>query len=218
MKKTLKNMLIILLTASMLFLLVGCGNKEESTTNNITNEEATEEKKVEFSMGEWNDNVYTNEFLGLKFKLPEGWTYASDEEIADMMNLGTEFLNDDQKVAAEVSKLTSAYYMVANDPNTGNNVSIISEKPVMEVSTENYMNQLKAQLSAVESINYEIGETSKEKIADREYDTLTASASMSGVKITQKYYIYKMDKYFIGIITTSTTGETALNEMIKSFE
>ena len=218
MKKTLKNMLIILLTASMLFLLVGCGNKEESTTNNITNEEATEEKKVEFSMGEWNDNVYTNEFLGLKFKLPEGWTYASDEEIADMMNLGTEFLNDDQKVAAEVSKLTSAYYMVANDPNTGNNVSIISEKPVMEVSTENYMNQLKAQLSAVESINYEIGETSKEKIADREYDTLTASASMSGVKMLQKYYIYKMDKYFIGIITTSTTGETALNEMIKSFE
>lgn len=218
MKKTLKNMLIILLTASMLFLLVGCGNKEESTTNNITNEEATEEKKVEFSMGEWNDNVYTNEFLGLKFKLPEGWTYASDEEIADMMNLGTEFLNDDQKVAAEVSKLTSAYYMVANDPNTGNNVSIISEKPVMEVYTENYINQLKAQLSAVESINYEIGETSKEKIADREYDTLTASASMSGVKITQKYYIYKMDKYFIGIITTSTTGETALNEMIKSFE
>lgn len=218
MKKTLKNMLIILLTASMLFLLVGCGNKEESTTNNITNEEATEEKKVEFSMGEWNDNVYTNEFLGLKFKLPEGWTYASDEEIADMMNLGTEFLNDDQKVAAEVSKLTSAYYMVANDPNTGNNVSIISEKPVMEVSTENYMNQLKAQLSAVESINYEIGETSKEKIADREYDTLTASASMSGVKITQKYYIYKMDRYFIGIIATSTTGETAFNEMIKSFE
>lgn len=218
MKKTLKNMLIILLTASMLFLLVGCGNKEESTTNNITNEQTTGEKKVEFSMGEWNNNVYTNEFLGLKFKLPEGWNYASDEEIADMMNLGTELLNDDQKAAAEVSKLTTAYYMVANDPNTGNSISIISEKPVMEVSTEYYMNELKTQLSAVESINYEIGETSKEKIADREYDTLTASASMSGVKITQKYYIYKMDRYFVGIIVTSTTGETAFNEMIKSFE
>lgn len=219
MKKILKNMLIVLLTASMLFLLAGCGNKEESTTtNNTTNEQTTREQKVEFSMGEWNNNVYTNEFLGLKFNLPEGWTYASDEEIADMMNLGTELLNDDQKAAAEVSKLTTAYYMVANDPNTGNSISIISEKPVMEVSTEYYMNELKTQLSAVESINYEIGETSKEKIADREYDILTASASMSGVKITQKYYIYKMDRYFVGIIVTSTTGETALNEMIKSFE
>lgn len=220
MKKVLKSMLVILLTASMLFVLSGCGNKEEKKATN-DDEKANveqEDKTTEFSMGSWSDNVYTNDFLGLKFKLPAGWKYSSDEEIAEMMNLGTELLNDDQKAAAEVSKLNSAYYMVANDPNTGDNISIISEKPAMEVTTEFYINQLKTQLSSVDSISYEIGETSKETVAGKEYDTLTVNASMSGVKMTQRYYIYKVDKYVVCIISTSTSGEQKINEIMKSFE
>lgn len=220
MKKVLKSMLAIGLTASMLFVLSGCGNKEEEKTTN-DNEKTNvkqENKTVEFSMGSWSDNVYSNDFLGLKFKLPNGWKYSSDEEIAEMMNLGVELLNDEQKAAAEVSKLNSAYYMVANDPNTGDNISIISEKPAMEVTTEFYINQLKTQLQNVNTINYEIGETSKETVAGKECDTLTVDASMSGVKMTQRYYIYKVDKYVVCIISTSTSGEEKINDMMRNFE
>lgn len=220
MKKLLKNMLAIILTASMLFVLSGCGNKEEEKTandNEKTNVEQ-ENKTVEFSMGSWSDNSYSNDFLGLKFKLPNGWKYSSDEEIAEMMNLGTELLNDEQKAAAEVSKLNNAYYMVANDPNTGDNISVISEKPAMEVTTEFYINQLKTQLQNVNTISYEIEGTSKETVAGKECDALTVSASMSGIKMTQKYYIYKVDKYVICIIATSTSGEQKINEIMKSFE
>lgn len=220
MKKRLKGMLAILLTVSMLFVLSGCGNKddEKATKDNEKANVEQEDKTVEFSMGSWSDNVYTNDFLGLKFNLPDGWKYSSDEEIAEMMNLGTELLNDEQKVAAEVSKLNSAYYMVANEPNTGDNVSIISEKPSMEVTTEFYINQLKTQLSSVDSIKYEIGETSKETVAGKECDTLTVTASMSGVKMVQRYYIYKVDKYVVCIISTSTSGEQKINEIMKNFE
>lgn len=220
MKKVLKSMLAIGLTASMLFVLSGCGNKEEEKTTNDNEKTNVEQenKTVEFSMGSWSDNVYSNDFLGLKFKLPNGWKYSSDEEIAEMMNLGAELLNDEQKAAAEVSKLNSAYYMVANDPNTGDNISIISEKPVMEVTTEFYINQLKTQLQNVNTINYEIGETSKETVAGKECDTLTVDASMSGVKMTQRYYIYKVDKYVICIISTSTSGEQKINDIMKNFE
>ena len=222
MKKAIKSLLIIFLIASMLFVLTGCGNEEEKTTTdnttNTANEQPAQEQKVEFSMGEWNNNVYTNDFLGLKFNLPQGWTYSSDDQIAEMMNLGNEFLNDDQKIAAEVAKLTSAYYMVANDPNTGNSVTILSEKPAMDFTTEYYLNQLKTQLSSVESLNYEIGEISKEKVAGREYDTLVVTTTMSGINLTQKYYVYKMDKYFVGIIVTSVTGEDGIKDMMKSFE
>lgn len=220
MKKVLKSMLAIGLTASMLFVLSGCGNKEEEKTTNDNEKTNVEQenKTVEFSMGSWSDNVYLNDFLGLKFKLPNGWKYSSDEEIAEMMNLGAELLNDEQKAAAEVSKLNSAYYMVANDPNTGDNISIISEKPAMEVTTEFYINQLKTQLQNVNTINYEIGETSKETVAGKECDTLTVDASMSGVKMTQRYYIYKVDKYVICIISTSTSGEQKINDIMKNFE
>lgn len=213
MKKVLKSMLAIVLAASMLFVLSGCGNKNEEKTG--VEEEA---KTVEFSMGSWNDNVYSNDFLGLKFKLPNGWKYSSDEEIAEMMNLGAELLNDEQKAAAEVSKLNSAYYMVANDPNTGDNISVISEKPSMEVTTEFYINQLKTQLQNVDSISYKIEETSKETVAGKECDALTVSARMSGIEMTQKYYIYKVDKYVICIISTSTSGDQKINEIMKNFE
>lgn len=220
MKKVLKSMLAIGLTASMLFVLSGCGNKEEEKTTNDNEKTNVEQenKTVEFSMGSWSDNVYSNDFLGLKFKLPKGWKYSSDEEIAEMMNLGAELLNDEQKAAAEISKLNNAYYMVANDPNTGDNISIISEKPAMEVTTEFYINQLKTQLQNVNTINYEIGETSKETVAGKECDTLTVDASMSGVKMTQRYYIYKVDKYVICIISTSTSGEQKINDIMKNFE
>ena len=63
---------------------------EKKVENNSVTNDQQEEQKVEISMGNWNNNVYTNDFLGLKFNLPEGWTYSSDEEIAEMMNLGIE--------------------------------------------------------------------------------------------------------------------------------
>lgn len=216
MKKAIKIALIILLATSMLFVLTGCGEKKVEN-NSVTNDQQ-EEQKVEISMGNWNNNVYTNDFLGLKFNLPEGWTYSSDEEIAEMMNLGAELLNDDQKAAAELAKLTSVTYVVANNPNTGNNVTIMSEKPAMEVTTEYYINQLKTQLAAVESINYEIGNISKETVADREYDTLTVTANVSGIELTQKYFVYKMDEYFVCLLITTTNGDTDINNIVKSFK
>ncbi|MBQ3145077.1 MAG: hypothetical protein IJB90_00565 [Clostridia bacterium] len=216
MKKAIKIALMILLVASILFVLTGCGEEKKNPV--VDNNTVTEEPKVEFSMGEWKDNTYENKFLGLKFNLPEGWTYSSDEEIAQMMNIGSELLNDDQKIAAELAKLTSVYYVVANDPSTGNNISIMSEKPLMDITTEYYLDQLKTQLTAVESMSYEIGDTSKEKVAGREYDTLTVTAAISGIEVTQKYYVYKMDEYFVCVIATSTSGERGIEDIMKSFE
>ena len=226
MKKTLKIFLIILISACMLVTFTGCGKKEdeddvkETRRNRIESKEDVEEKSEskEFSMGEWENNVYTNDFLGIKYNLPSGWKYSSDEEIAKLMNVGKELLNDDQKNLGEIAELTSVYYVVANDPNTGNNIVIMSEKPLMEASTDYYINSLKTQLENLDSINYEIGETSKETIGSRQYDTLTVSTSSNGVKLAQKYYIYKLDKYFVDIIVTSTNGEANISNMMKSFE
>lgn len=214
MKKTIKGLLIFLLIASMMFVLTGCGNKdnveqedkESSTVITEQNEETNveQQKRPEFSMGEWNDNVYTNDFLGLEFNLPEGWGYSSDEEL--------------EETNKQVAEQNGVYYVSAMDPTTGNNINIFSEKPSVNITTEEYINQLKTQLSAVEAIAYEIGETSKEEIAGREYDTLEMTATISGIEVTQKYYMYKIDEYFVSMIVTSVTGEDAIDEIMKSFE
>lgn len=213
MKKAIKNIALIACALVMLFTLSGCGKEEN---NNEANK--PEEQKTQFSMGKWKDNVYTNDFLGLKFNLPEGWKAATDEEIAKMMNVGKELLNDDQKALAEMAEKSGVYYMSVNDPSTGNNIIVLTEKAAVDVNTSYYINQLKNQLTSVNSIKYKIGETSKATVAGREYDTLTATASMYGYTTTQRYYIYKLDRYFVGIIVTSNSGESAIDEMMNSFE
>lgn len=214
MKKALKNTLVLLIIGAMLFLLTGCGKKEEESKKE---EKPEEEQKTEFSMGKWEDNVYSNDFLGLKFNLPDDWKYSSKEKIAEMMNLGSELLNDDQKAAAEIAKLNAAYYMMANNPNSADSIIVMSEKSAMDYTTEFYINQLKSQLTSVSSIKYTIEGTSKEKVGDKECDTLTASATSSGLKMTQKYYVYKIDNYFIAIIATTMDGESGINEMMSNF-
>lgn len=225
MKKIIKGLLIFMLIGSMLFLLTGCGDKEDSKKED--KEDVAEQKqeinaeeteKPEFSMGEWNNNVYTNDFLGLKFNLPEGWSYSSDEEIAEMMNLGVELLNDDQKAAAEISKLSAVYYMVAQSPNKVSNVNILSEKQLTDITTEEYINAVKTQLLSVQSINYEVVGTSEGKIGNIQTNTVTLKANTSGVEIAQKYCVYKIDKYIVCIIATSANGETGINEIMECFE
>ncbi|MBO4732183.1 MAG: hypothetical protein J5597_05190 [Spirochaetaceae bacterium] len=176
-------------------------------------------QKTEFSLGEWKDDVYTNNFLGIKFRLPDGWKKSDDETIAQIMNLGAELLNDNQKKLVEIAKLNSVYYLLANNPATGDTIIVMTEKSLLDYTTEYYLNAIKNGLQSVESIEYEIGDASKEKVAGREYQTLTAKAkSLDGFYVTQRYYVYKIDKYFLGIIVTSTTGKDTISEMMKAFE
>lgn len=220
MKRMLKAIFIFLLIISMLLLLSGCGEKGNNEISNNSSESNVEQSKnnTEFSMGNWENNVYTNDFLGIKFKLPDGWLYSSKEEIAEIMSIGKELLNDDQKLVAELSELTSVSYMAANNPNTGDNLSIITEKPLMDISVNLYIEQLKKQFSNLDSIDYDIKGTSKEKVDGREYNTLSLETSISGIKINQKYYVCKLDKYIMVIICTSTSGEQNINEIVKNFE
>ncbi len=207
MKKILKNTLLILALASTLFLLTGCGeekndsDKKESTS---VKEEEKVESKVEFSMGEWNNNVYENEFLGLKFNLPEGWTYLTDAE-----------LEENNK---ELGELNGVYYVNAKNSSTGDNIIIMTEKTATGLTTEYYLEQVKTQLESVDSMSYEIGEISEETVAGRKYKTVTAVASVSGIKVEQKYYVYKMDEYFVSIISTTLNGQSAINNMMEAFE
>ena len=37
-----------------------------------------------YAPGGWEDDVYTSEFLGLRYTLPQGWTHSTGEELAAM--------------------------------------------------------------------------------------------------------------------------------------
>lgn len=197
-----KKLFVLVLSVFMLAMLFAA--KPETSSNG------------QVSMGSWNGRVYTNDFLGLKFKLPDGWTRYGDEEMAEIMHLGTELLDDNQKYLAELAKLNIVYYILVNNPATGDNVVIMTEKSALDYTIDYYLDAVKAQLLNLESIDYEVSDSFKEKIAGKEYSAVVAN--VSGVNMTQKYYARKLDKHFLAIIVTSRNGEDAINKIMKNFE
>lgn len=246
MKKALKTMLVIAMLSIVIISMTACGKKEEKNIDNkkeenraesinetnknntevVENNQTTtddnsttgnETKTTDISRGEWNGNQYVNEFANIKFNLPSGWSKYSDEQIAQVMNVGVELLNDDQKKLAELAQSMVIYGMVANDDTTKANVSVILEKPAIKITPESYATSLKQQLEAVSSIQYKVNETATAKVGSEEYTALTSTASVSGVEIGQSYYIRAEGDYIITIIVT-TTEEGQLDTILKCFE
>lgn len=219
MKKTLKVLLILAMLCVVAVTLVGCGNDEEKNTGNneenVNNQD--EGKTVEISRGEWKENTYVNDYAGIKFNLPEGWEKYSDEQIAQLMNIGVEALNKGEEEIAEILKQTALYGMVVNDPTTGANVMIMIEKPILTVTPEYYLSNVKQQLEVVESVEYKFDEVYKVKLGNEEYYRLDAVAEVYGISMGQHYFIKAVDDCIVGIIVT-TTGEGQIDEIVKCFE
>lgn len=211
MKKTLKIMALIMSLVLIVSILAGCGAK---TTDNGT--QKNEEKALEIERGTWNENVYTNEFAKIKFQLPEGWEASNDEEIAKMMNVGTEMLNSDQQQLSKIAEQTSLYDMVVNDPATGASVMVMFEKPTLKVNMDFYMNQLKTGLEQVDSINYTIGDVTTETVSGQEYTVLTAT--VPDYSMVQKYYVRQEGNYFIDVLVTYIDGLTELDTILSNFQ
>lgn len=225
MKKFLKITAIILSLALIVFALGGCGEKLKSAIEDsgaVEKIEETAEKvseKIEektFERGKWEDDVYTSEFANIKFRLPVGWEYSSDEEIAEMMNIGVEALNDDQQAMSKLAEQTSVYDMVANDPSTGASVMVMFEKTPMKVTTDFYIDKLKSGLEEVETLNYTIGDVTTENIGGDEYTVL--NTTIPAYNMVQKYYVKQDGKYFIDILITYIEGKTELNSVLGNFE
>ena len=207
MRNIIKNILIILLTSSMLFVLTGCGKKEQDTTVNqkpIETDQVVELSGKEISLGEWKENKYNNEFLGIKLNLPEEWTYKSVEEI--------------KKTNKQRFNKNNLDYIYASEPNTINTINIFSEKTELDIDEKSYINQFITNLSEMSSDKNEISEIKEEEISGIRCYTLQKTINISDVEITQKYYIYKIDDNIINIIIRSLDGEEGIEKIVKYFE
>lgn len=235
MKKFLKTSILIIFMALVVIMCGGCkkkDNKTENETNVIENQTlnneiknqtlnneivTTTKKEKELERGKWVNNVYTNDFANITFKLPEGWTYSSDEEIAQMLNIGVEALGKDNK--EELSKIieqTGLYDMVSKETSTGTSVMVLFEKPQFKVTTDFYLNNVKSGLEKMDSLDYTIEDVTTAEIAGKEYKLL--STRIPSYNMVQKYYVRPEGNYFISIIITYIEGLTDFNNIISSFQ
>lgn len=69
-------------------------------------------RQLKFKFGTVTDGVYKSEYNGIQFKAPDGWIYATSEQIAKMNDMDKDYLSlAQEQVTSKVAGLTSIYDM-----------------------------------------------------------------------------------------------------------
>ena len=140
---------------------------------------------------------------------------ASDEDIANLMDMGVEALNDNQKDLAELAAKNGLYCFVVNNPSTGSNVIALIERPALTITTDFYISNLKEQLSSLESMKYTLSDSYEKEIGANKYSAV--DATVEDVALEQHYFVRNIDKYFFSIIVT-TTKDDDVTAILNCFE
>ena len=201
------------------------GSEEETTAE--TTEAAKDStpaaaEGTDFKRGVVDGNVYTNEFAGFKFTAPDGWKFADDEVILQMMNLGAETAyssnSDAIKKIVEQATITDALCM--NSAST-QNITItyenLSKNVALSTDTtvDDYYSILERQLAAVPTIKY-TKEAGPETIQMAGKDFLKAvyKAEMNNLELEQAYYLRREGDFILLISCTAYN----MDEDISTFE
>ncbi len=215
----MKKLIALLMSSVLLFSLVACsGNtdtdkdkdkdNDKEKTSAVENEDAdvSEDNSQTVSRGTIVGNRYTNDFAGISFEKPDDWNYMDDEDLIQLVNAGMSIM-DLNELQETLTKQASVYDMAAVDPTGGNSVMVLYENTMLtayrEISADEYIDALKTQLASVAALEYDLGEAEDVTLGNTQFKKLTATAAVTGVELTQIYYIRECGKYIVGVIATA---------------
>lgn len=191
--KNLKRLSSALIAIVMLVLLASCGNAEPAK---------------EFSRGTVSDNVYHSDFAELTFAPGGDWVFATDDEIAQMMNIGAELMKDPEAMKKAMENIGSVTDMQAASAEMGTNVIITYENLKKAgrsgMSSKNYVEAVKAQIAANASseLNYKFSDIQTVTLTGEEFSSFISTAVYGDVKIYQKFYARTIGDYAASIAVT----------------
>ncbi len=192
----MKNLLKLYLVITLGLTVSACSNQ-------------TEEYET-YVRGEWEENIYTNDFVGLTFTYPEGFTLLTDEELINMFEIELDDSKfDEQKDNFEeaMELATTFFDFTLMNYNTGENVMLMVEDLTktnsIDVTTDVYMDLFIENLISVLEYSFVIGD---------KYDVVIAGETYRVVDVTiedmaiQKVYIRKKSKYMIALTMFEIIG------------
>lgn len=186
----MKKLTALLLAFVLILSFAACGSDGDT--------------EKELARGVIDGDVYKSDYTGLQFTKPAEWVYSTDEEIAAAMNIGAEALGD--QFAETLATLTTVYDMMVIDPTTGTNVSIAYENLTLsgaaDMTNEEYLEAMKTQMAAVESMQIVFGEPGTVSLGDGEYLRVLCTTTLNEMSVEQVYYLRNIDGYMNFIIVT----------------
>lgn len=197
----------------LLTLFAGCGSTGELSPGvepGIPVGSAVPADTAEFSRGSVDESTrtYISDYLGLRFALPEGWRFASAEELSALVAAGADSVYAEESGSMqEVLELTTVYDMMAVGGEES--IAVLFENLKFHIGgvslTEAaYAEALADQLTATEGFAYTVETPVHAQLAGLE-GTLV-NASVEGSTLHQSYFIRKMDERMLVIIFTAAEG------------
>ncbi len=215
----MKKLLSVILTAATLLLpLAACGDAQPEAAPSPAPTAAAAEptpapapaEKL-FSRGRIEGQVYESSFLSLRFTAPEGWRYASDEELAARMGLsldiiGEDVFGDEAELAKTIAQQAVVHDMAAYAPDDSANVQLTVED--LEASggaalTEaEYAELLREQLLSLTDLRYEVDQPASGTLAGKPCTILLVRLPDYGM--AQRFCLLREGKYMISVVLTGT--------------
>ena len=227
----MKKLLAIILSALILSTSVACSSDKENDApvneapdaaiEDVVDDETDPEPETEevpeveegvLSRGIIDGNTYTSSFTGIEITIPDTWSFANDEEIAALTGAGMEVL-DINEFAKYLAENATIYDMMASEATTGSNVSICYENtnitaPGRNITVEDYAAAITQTITAQDQIPYTVGDTGVVTLCGEEYYKVEMTADVSGITLSQAYYLRAIDNYMISVIATAANGVT----------
>ena len=201
----MKRILLCLLALSMVLAMAGCDllsflNLEEIIPT------LTEPK--EFSLGEVDSNKYESAFIGIGYRLNDGWTFYTDEQIQEL----NQYVEGkaDQNYMDLVKNADIVYDMMATSGAGTDNVLVTLEKrPNAQLDTLNLASSLEASFKAFKTSFENMGyknithEITTVTIDGKTFDAMHINASYGGMKMYQTCIVIKCNGYLATIAFTT---------------
>lgn len=198
----MRKFVAMLLALCMVFCLCACGG----------------EKQAEVKTGTVNGYTYENAFLGIGCELDENWTYATQDELAQMIGQTAEIFDDDY---AEKLKNADMFYdmmAVAGEGLVSINIVIqnigliygtaLSEEKYLEVAEE----QMEEQLGSAGMENVQ-SERITADFAGAERSGIHISCTIQGVPYYCTQMCIKQGKYIASISLCSFSEDLGSDMM-----
>lgn len=176
------------------------------------------------STGVFSGNTYTNDFLNLSFKVPDGWVISSKDEMASVFSVSADEIGSDDKEAEKKLNLGKQQVLylafASNHPEDyadGDiiNISVIAENlslaaSLLVTSGEDYAKAAIENLKKTDS-SYVVGDIANQEINGTKFAVFDATLPSDNGDMKQRFICAVKSRYAI-VFTMTYFVDSELSE------
>lgn len=220
-----RKMIVVGITMAFAVMISGCAKENTAKSADSTVSTSTESatKGTNFTTGKWNGHVFENEWLNMKFTVPDSWKIASDEEISSIAGLASDLVKIDgtsKEQLEQAMKLKNMYSFIVAEPTGSINAQLMYENLALSIGgtsydEKKYIDAAVNLLLQQKDYQYKVLEQSSVVIANKTFQAVKLSLYNGAME--QMYYCYKQDNFMVNIIVSYQPTQTAAKDnLIKN--